>query len=304
MSDAYAALRPCDAPVVSVVVISYNGDKWLAKAVDSVLRQTLTGIELIVVEDGSRDNAQNICASFEDPRIRYVWRPNGGLSAARNTGAAAARAPYLAFLDCDDWWESTKLERQVELLKAAPDAVLAYSSAVQISENNETVRTLIASHSGDITERLVLSNCITGSASSAMVRRAAFVEVGGFSESVKFAEDWECWLRLCAGKMVVADATVQVNLLRRVNSHGKNTAALRASIREFLSRHFAASGEENSSLLRRSMANVEHVASLDFLEGGNPRDSLLCSLRALWYQPLALRHWRRLAIHAQPKKWR
>ena len=94
----------------SVVIPAFNYARYLPEAIASVLAQTFTALELIVVDDGSTDGTADACAQYTDPRFRYVRQENAGLSAARNTGILQARHSYIAFLDADDRWEPGFLE--------------------------------------------------------------------------------------------------------------------------------------------------------------------------------------------------
>ncbi len=108
------------SPAVSVVIPAYNEAMFVRRAVDSVLNQTLTDLELIAVDDGSVDNTLAVLQSCEPP-VRSLTQPNAGPAAARNRGLRTARGEFVAFLDADDWWQPTKLERQVALLRTRPD---------------------------------------------------------------------------------------------------------------------------------------------------------------------------------------
>lgn len=113
-------------PEISVIVPCYNQDFYLAKAIRSVQAQTYNKWELIIVDDGSTDETHSIAIKFHDPRIRYLYQQNQGLSAARNTGIRAANAQIIALLDSDDLWKTTFLERMLECLIRNPGAAAVY----------------------------------------------------------------------------------------------------------------------------------------------------------------------------------
>jgi glycosyltransferase involved in cell wall biosynthesis len=106
-------------PLVSVIVPVYNGDRFLADAIESILTQTYQSYEIIVVDDGSTDHSREIALSF--PRVKYLYQPNAGCAAARNRGIEIAKGEYLGFLDADDLWMPDKLTVQIAAFKANPD---------------------------------------------------------------------------------------------------------------------------------------------------------------------------------------
>src|SRR5436309_14667644 len=112
-------------PLVSVVIPVYNGERYLADAIQSVLDQTYRNFEVIVVDDGSTDRSAEIAKRFGEA-VRYVYRTNGGVCKARNAGIAAARGAYIAFLDQDDLWLHDKLAAQVAYLDSHPEAGAVY----------------------------------------------------------------------------------------------------------------------------------------------------------------------------------
>lgn len=122
------------AATVSVVIPSYNRGRCLPDTVGSVLAQTVPPLEVLVVDDGSSDDTREICARFPAP-VRYVSRPNGGASAARNTGMREARGEFIAFLDADDVWEPAKLEVQLALHAAHP--ALGWSFTDHVTTDGE-----------------------------------------------------------------------------------------------------------------------------------------------------------------------
>ena len=283
-------------PAIAVIIICYNGEEYVTQAVTTVLRQTLTDFELVVVEDGSHGGTESVVSAFNDPRVRYVWRPNGGTSAARNTGAAATTAPLIAFLDCDDWWDPRKLEAQVEALRASPEAGVVYSAAMMVTEG--TGRTAIdpALIVGDVLPRLLMRNCVSGSASSVMVRRDVFERIGGFDESMKYAEDWDCWLRLAQVTQFVRVERPDVFINVRPGSLGRQTENLRLAAHGLVNRAFHTAGPQYRPLKRVAHADVEFGASVDLAHHGKRRMALVPLLRAIRYDPLRAKFWKRLTL--------
>src|SRR5512139_2015685 len=106
-------------PVISVIMPNFNGARLIARSIDSVLRQTLQDLELIVVDDGSSDESVAVVNGTRDPRIRLVQQDHEGVCAARNRGIECARGTYIAFLDSDDTWAPTCLERLHDAIRHA-----------------------------------------------------------------------------------------------------------------------------------------------------------------------------------------
>jgi glycosyltransferase involved in cell wall biosynthesis len=184
-------------PVVSVVMAVRNGEKYLLKAVDSVLAQTLTDLELIVVNDGSTDGTDAVLASYDDQRLRVLRRSGHGLAASLNTGIREARAPLIARMDADDISEPSRLERQARFLAANEDYVLVGSDAFVISEEGELLyrARLVTS---DAAIRHCLDQLVTPFYHGAvMFRREKSVECGLYDERIpQLIEDITLWLRL------------------------------------------------------------------------------------------------------------
>jgi glycosyltransferase involved in cell wall biosynthesis len=164
---------------------------------ESALVQCFIDFEIIVVDDHSRDGTLEYLKGIRDKRIRYIARhERGGGAAARNTGIAAAKGKYLAFLDDDDAWHESKLQRQIEVMQRSPDVGLVYTGVIKIYQDNGRVfRTFVPQHRGDISKILLARNVI-GTTSSVMIRRTAMDGVGGFDESFPSCQDWDLYLRL------------------------------------------------------------------------------------------------------------
>lgn len=185
-------------PLVSVIIPTYNQAGYLQEALESVQDQTIPDWEAIVVDNHSDDGTEAVVTNFADPRIAYVkFRNNGIIAASRNRGVALARAPWIAFLDSDDYWHAAKLERCLAAVKADPGlAVLGH--ALWMKRNGVVLRKVLSGPAERATWRSLLfdGSCATPSAS--LVSAEWLRKVGGLSENPAFrtAEDWEGWLRL------------------------------------------------------------------------------------------------------------
>jgi glycosyltransferase involved in cell wall biosynthesis len=187
-----------EAPRVSVVIPTRNRAELIGRAIRSVLAQTMSDLELIVVDDASTDATVAAVQQFEDSRLRNVRLPeNGRQSRALNEGIGRARAEWVAFLDDDDEWLPHKLEAQLARLSEAPDASAVYCRCkVMTSEGLRGPMTRSALPEGDITDAL-LSRRMLITPSGYVVRREALFSVGGFDEALFASQDMDLWLRLC-----------------------------------------------------------------------------------------------------------
>ena len=239
----------------TVIIPVYNGADFVAAAIDSALAQTLRDCRIIAVDDGSTDAAPAVLAGFGS-RIRVIRHENRGLSAARNGALALADSEYVAFLDHDDLWEPTFLERGTALLAAAPDRVAgAVAGWVRIDrDGRELPGTGVAPRGSIGLRELVLGNRFACGA--VVLRRRALVESGGFDATLRAVEDWDLWLRLavCGWEFATVDAC-----LWRYRLHGSNLS-------------------NDPDLLRQ---NALRVLENLFAHPGLPADVLACRDRAV-----------------------
>lgn len=181
-------------PRVSVIIPTFNRGWIVKEAVDSVLGQTFTDFELIVVDDGSADHTPDILKAYED-RLLVIRQENEGVSVARNRGIQAATGELISFLDSDDLWLPRKLERQTAFFDATPGAMVCQTEETWI-RNGKRVnpKERHRKESGHFFERS-LSLCLV-SPSAVMIRRNLFDAVGFFDESLPACEDYDLWLRI------------------------------------------------------------------------------------------------------------
>lgn len=180
--------------LVSVIIPTFNREKLVGRAIDSVMAQTYPRYELIVVDDGSTDDTPVLLARYGN-RIRVLRRAHGGVSAARNCGIRAASGELIALLDSDDYWLPEKLAYQVEAFAGHPEIMLGQTEEIWIRNGvRVNPRRRHQKRAGLIFENS-LALCLI-SPSAVMLRRSMFDEIGWFDESLPACEDYDFWLRI------------------------------------------------------------------------------------------------------------
>ncbi len=185
-------------PRVGVIVTSYNYGRYLGQALDSLVAQTWTDFEVLIIDDGSTDDTPEVAQAYlGDTRFRYLRTDHVGQPAAKNLGIAATRAPLLGFLDADDRWHPTKLALQMALFEADPELGVAYCLPRVIDDAGRAIDYLPPRPArGWVLPQMLVQNFVCFS--SVMVRRDVFDRVGVFNEQIPLAIDYELWLRVAA----------------------------------------------------------------------------------------------------------
>jgi glycosyltransferase involved in cell wall biosynthesis len=187
-------------PAVSVVIPAHNYAHYLSAALGSVLTQTWTELEIVVVDDGSTDDTRGVVAQFADPRVRYVWQANAGLSAARNTGIREARHNFLAFLDADDIWQPEFLATVMDRFAALETGYgLIATATARMDPAGQPLDAgkFSFERDGELTAH---DFCLRNRpfSSSIVVRRAVFAACGSFDTTLRSSEDRDLWIRATA----------------------------------------------------------------------------------------------------------
>jgi glycosyltransferase involved in cell wall biosynthesis len=185
-------------PKISVIIPTCDRAGFVARAVKSVGAQSLRDLEIIVVDDGSRDNTAAVIDSLNEPGLVYLRHDQRlGGAAARNTGILHSTGEYVAFLDDDDEWYPEKLARQMDVMLASPPEVGGvYTGYFIVERSNAKIRgQVVPTERGDLYEALLAGNCIGGT-SSVLLRRACFEEIGLFDERLPSFQDYDLWLRI------------------------------------------------------------------------------------------------------------
>jgi glycosyltransferase involved in cell wall biosynthesis len=192
-------------PLVSIILPTYNRERELSRAIRSVLEQTYTHFELVVVDDGSTDNSAEVVAGFDDARIRYIKhdRRRGG-GAARNSGIQRSDSAFIAFQDSDDEWLPDKLARQMPLLEGVqPEVGAVYCGYIRFgpgASEHYFPQPHITQKAGDILPSLLLENFI--GTPTLIVRRECFDRVGLFDERLARFQDWELMIRIAGAYQI------------------------------------------------------------------------------------------------------
>jgi glycosyltransferase involved in cell wall biosynthesis len=289
-------------PRISVVMPVYNTGPFVAASVRSILAQTFTDFEFIIIDDGSTDDSLAVLKPLADAdaRIRLVSRPNAGYGVTLTEGMSLARASYLARLDSDDLSEPERLRMQYEALEADPQLVAIGSCGIAIDEHDQ----VIGNYDVPLTHEAIEEQHLRGSSSihhpAVLMRAQAFAKVGGYRMELVPCEDFDLWLRL--GEVGRLANLPQRLLKKRMLTNGlvvsnarKHETALRKVMDDAWSRRgLPGRYEPQASSLRRP-ADFYRQWGWMALKRGDARGSRRFAWRAVQAQPLAWESWKLLA---------
>jgi glycosyltransferase involved in cell wall biosynthesis len=284
-------------PRVSVVIPLYQTERYIVEAVCSVLAQSYSDFEVLVIDDGSRDGGPALVQRLPDSRIRLISQSNRGLAGARNTGIREARGKYIAFLDADDRWHPAKLARHVALLDARSDVGLSYSASRLVGDDGEDLGMAQWPSRATTRPQDIFARNPVGNGSAPVLRRAALDAIAfhdpvlgrdcWFDESFGQSEDIECWMRL------VATTSWQLALVPFVlTDYRVNTTGLSANTKRQLEtwRRFRAKVKDYAPALERAHGDLAEAYQLRYLarravKGGDGRVALRMMHEALALSP-------------------
>lgn len=279
---------------VCVIIPTYNRAAMLAATLDSVAAQTFQDYEIIVVDDGSEDDTRQV-VSTRSERIRYIWQPNQGVAEARNHALREVHSEFVAFLDSDDLWAPTFLERTVERLRAHPDEALVFTDFVSTDGGGRLLRGhRKRPHQGEVTAELFASTFIH---TSAVVARAWTIrDAGGFNGRLTHNEDYDLWLRLSLRHRfgLISEPLCRRRCHNNSLSHNGCTPDVLLRKAELLQRFFEAGGGRTKipeELARRRLAKLYYTAGKAFVRGGRSREAGNVLHRSLQLEPHGMKTW-------------
>jgi glycosyltransferase involved in cell wall biosynthesis len=235
------ALSRLGAPLVSVVIPCFDSSRFLADAIDSVLSQTYPHVEIIVVDDGSHDNAAAIVRRY--PGVIYLAQPNRGVAAARNVGLDRSAGSHIVFLDADDRLRPEAVEVGLVELARDPRAAFVSGQCVHIDDDGRQFPPVPAVHGGVDPYQELLRNCYIWTSAAVMFRRWVFQSIGGFDSALSHSADHDLFFRIAHRFKVGSHGRVVAEYRR----HGGN-----------MTRDAAASLRERMTVLRRQRPTVAH----------------------------------------------
>ncbi|PMB32531.1 glycosyl transferase family A [Fischerella thermalis CCMEE 5319] len=268
--------------LISIVIPTYNSEKTIRHTIESVLQQTFSDFELIIINDGSTDSTLKVVSQFQDSRIKVFSFDNAGGNVSRNRGLKQAIGEFVSFLDADDLWTPDKLESQLNALKENPQAVVAYSWTDYIDEQGKFL--LSGTHitaNGNVYEKLLISNFLENG-SNPLIRREVLVELGGFDESLTAAQDWDMWLRLAQNFNFIAVPHVQILYRISANSLSTNLARQEKASLQVLNKACSTNTQDLSHLRRKSLTNLYKYLTCKALQQPFNRKKGLAAARFLW----------------------
>lgn len=184
--------------LISVVIPTYNRAHCIERAIRSVLDQTYSELELLIIDDGSTDDTEKVVKAIQDDRLQYIClKKNSGACMARNVGVQYAKGDIIAFQDSDDCWYADKLEKQMGYWAEHPECNMIYSAYMLKRGNGKDVRVPYAETwgnlEGNIFNTLLVNNTV--GTPTILFRKASFLDAGGFDERMECLEDWDFAIR-------------------------------------------------------------------------------------------------------------
>jgi glycosyltransferase involved in cell wall biosynthesis len=272
-------------PKVSVIIPSYNSIKYLPETLNTVLKQTFTDFEVLIINDGSTDNILDWATTIKDKRVKVITKKNEGLAEARNTGIALAKGEYLAFLDADDLWGETKLEKQVNYLNNHSEVGLVDTWVALTDENGKPTGTIIKTNAeGNVIKRILESPTIV-CGSSPLVRNICFDKAGLFDKKLSGSADWDMWIRIANYFMFGLIKEPLTYYRQHYNSMSQNRQKMLTDNVVVIEKAFANVSPELNYIKTRSYGRVHLYLAWRALDQKNYQEVISFRKTALSYYP-------------------
>lgn len=294
-----------DTPLVSIIIPTFNCEKYIKSTIDCLLAQSYKNIEIIVIDDGSTDRTVDMVQAYPIP-VRLIQQSNSGVCKARNHGLSNARGDFICFMDHDDYWFPDKLTEQMDTLDKHPEVGIVYSSFINWQEAPDGTHAdpssfsldsygtgIDAAYSGWIYHLLLLDCWML--TSTAMFRRSVFTTSGTFDESLPYSEDWDLWLRISREQQFIK--LKRPNTLYRQHQHQGNRVIREVDYRSQLLaaavRRWGLCSPDGRGItsynFHTQLSKYRSDYALHHLKGGNTSNALKCLLDAWLILPTNLK---------------
>jgi glycosyltransferase involved in cell wall biosynthesis len=286
------------AKSVSVVIPTYNYGRFISQAIRSVLDQTSPPSEIIVVDDGSTDETKAVVDRF-DALVRYIHQSNAGVCDARNRGVAEATSELIAFLDADDTWEPTNLEKHLARFESDDEPGLVHSGLREFDDKTgETIQLYLDGSEDNVAESLLLWDgpTIVRPGGAITVSRQAFDYVGGFDTRMTVGEDWDFCFRVARSFKVGFVAEPLVNYRNHGAGAHHNVENMERGMLLFYEKAFASDDHEILKLRRRAYGDFHKVMSGSYFHSRQLRKFLLHAAKSIWMRPANLGYFLRFPL--------
>ena len=282
--------------LVSIIVALYNSSELIFNTFDRLINQTYQNIEIILVDDGSKDNTFEIVSNFEKKfsNVFSYRKENSGVAATRNFGIKKANGKYIAFCDHDDLWKLDKLEKQMKLFKVNNDVAIVYSYVKLINKNGIVLvqQNPVNAYQGDVLDKIVIDNFIPFS--SAIVKKNCLDEIGVFHESREMhgSDDRNLWMRISTKYKVRCYKEALVDIVVHGNNYSLNEEKMLNSglicLDNFWTR-YPKLKKANKSLFKRSYAELYWQFGKTFFFKNNFKMSRKCMMNTVQFRSLYIK---------------
>ena len=279
-------------PLISVIIPTYNNAEIIKETIESALNQTFKDFEIIVINDGSTDNSADVLRPYiNSGKIIYLEQDNSGPTMARNRGIETSRGKYIAFLDNDDLWMPTKLEKQVDFLNRNEDYGMAYTDAYEFRGSKILKSSKLTSNDISMMTGMIFEHLMNGCfifMSTVVVRKSVLEDMGYFDPNVGFTcNDWELWLRISKKYKIKFIDEILIGYRRHSGNITNDTDLLTSHLLSFVNNVLTDPSLEARYKERRSfmIGKIYSRAGWDYLMAGKRKKARSAFLNYIKLNP-------------------
>ncbi len=271
---------------VSVVIPNYNYAHYLGEAIDSALEQDYTDVEIIVVDDGSKDDSRSVLENYGEA-ITPIFQANQGVAASRNNGVAASTGEFLAFLDADDAWEPTKISKQVERFRQDPEIGLVHVGVDEIDSDGNSLVHRLEGVEGKVAPTMLMlkREGVLGGGSGLMVPRRVFDDIGGFDTRLSTSADWDLCYRVAVRYSVGFVPEILLKYRIHTSNMHSNVGALEHDMTLAFEKAFSTPEKDVAAVKRKAYGSLHQILAGSYFRAHNYPAFVTNSIKSLYFDP-------------------